>query len=138
MLTASSMDLSAFIVCGSHTEGMASSDSDSERSQPSYRGLNDQRYGDLDDEDYPPPGGARIEPLEPGSDVLLDWSSAVQLAETLLFYIRGFVEPEGSDEQADAVPSPVLLQDQGQRAARAQHLLPMSVLNAAQDRFDET
>jgi hypothetical protein len=77
------------------------------------------------------------EPLQPGSDVILDWSSAVQLAETLLFYIRGFVDPERSDDQADFVPGAALLHDQGDRAARAQHLLPMSVLNAGHDRFEQ-
>jgi len=114
---------------------MASNDSDpGSDEQPSYRGL---QRGDLD-EGYPPPGAGRAaEPLEPGADVILDWSSAVQLAETLLFYVRGFVEPEGSDDQADAVPSAALLGDQGQRAAQAQHLLPRSVLNAAQDRFEQ-
>lgn len=104
---------------------------------PAYRGLNDRQSGEVGDEDYPPLGAHQAAgPLEPGADVVLDWSSAVQLAETLLLYIRGFVDPDGGDDQAAAVPSATLLQDQGQRAARAQHLLPTSVLAAGQDRFD--
>ena len=88
----------------------------------------------------PPVGGQPVQRravLVRGSDVVLSWDAAVEVATALQFYVRGWEREVGRDDATPARPSTSLLHDEGRIAAATVRMLPTEVLAVALDRINE-
>jgi hypothetical protein len=88
----------------------------------------------------PPVGGQPVQRragLVRGSDVVLAWDAAVEIATALQFYVRGWESENGQDDATPSRPSTGLLRDGGRIAAATVRMLPTEVLAVGLDRLNE-